>query len=99
MNGTSHTAPSRVERRTQFVEILRRTPPRTICPNFYALSHANGCAFAPACDYCYLQSALWYLEAIDELPVRSPVGLCEETAEAWTAMGLDPESKACNCGT
>jgi spore photoproduct lyase len=45
------------------VEILRTTPPRTVCPNFYALSHANGCAFAPGCDYCYLQSTLWYLEA------------------------------------
>lgn len=56
-------APSRAERRTRFVEILRTTPSRTVCPNFYALSHANGCAFSPACGYCYLQSTLWYLDA------------------------------------
>ncbi len=61
MDGTSGSAPSRVERRTRFVEILRTTPSLTVCPNFYVLSHANGCAFAPACDYCYLQSTLWYL--------------------------------------
>lgn len=53
----------RAERRTPFVQILRTTPARTVCPNFYALSHANGCAFAPACDYCYLRSSLWYLAA------------------------------------
>jgi spore photoproduct lyase len=45
------------------VELLRTTPPRTVCPNFFALAHANGCAFTPACDYCYLLSTLWYLPA------------------------------------
>jgi len=44
------------------VEILRTTPSRTVCPNFYVLSHANGCAYDPACDYCYLRSVLWYLD-------------------------------------
>lgn len=53
--------PRRLARRTRFVQILRTTPARTVCPNFYALSHANGCGFAPACDYCYLRSTLWYL--------------------------------------
>jgi len=53
--------PLHVTRRTPFVQILRTTPARTVCPNFYVLSHANGCAFAPICDYCYLQSSLWYL--------------------------------------
>ena len=45
------------------MQLLRTAPPRTVCPNFYALSHADGCAFAPACDYCSLQSTLWYLGA------------------------------------
>ena len=58
------------------------------------LEEPNGLARYPFADRIRM-----YREAIDELPVRSPVGLCEETAEAWTAMGLDPESKACNCGT
>lgn len=48
-------------RRTKFVEIFRTTPPRTVCPNFYVLSHANGCAFSPQCTYCYLKSSLWHL--------------------------------------
>lgn len=49
------------ERKTPFIEILRTTPPRTVCPNFYLLAHANGCAFQPRCDYCYLKSSLWHL--------------------------------------
>ncbi len=63
MDGTARTAPLKVERRTRFVQILRTTPARTVCPNFYALAHANGCGFEPACDYCYLRSTLWYLDA------------------------------------
>jgi DNA repair photolyase len=62
MPETEPRAPKLAERRTPFVQILRTTPARTVCPNFYVLSHANGCAFAPACDYCYLRSSLWYLE-------------------------------------
>ena len=38
-----------------FVEILRNGPVETICPNFYALDHARGCAFSPLCSYCYLK--------------------------------------------
>ena len=37
-------------RSTRFVELFRTTPPKTVCPNFYVLSHANGCAFQPHCD-------------------------------------------------
>jgi spore photoproduct lyase len=48
-------------RKTRFIEILRTTPPRTVCPNFYLLAHANGCAFQPRCDYCYLKSSLWHV--------------------------------------
>ncbi|MDR3210954.1 MAG: hypothetical protein LBU79_03450 [Planctomycetota bacterium] len=40
---------------TPFVEILRTTPSQTICPNFFALDHARGCAFNPLCSYCYLK--------------------------------------------
>lgn len=43
-------------RSSRFVEIFRTTPPRTICPNFYVLAHANGCGFNPMCVYCYLRS-------------------------------------------
>ncbi|OPZ30964.1 MAG: Spore photoproduct lyase [Lentisphaerae bacterium ADurb.BinA184] len=49
-------------RKTPFVSILRTTPPTTVCPNFYVLGHANGCAFAPLCSYCYLKSSLWHLD-------------------------------------
>ncbi len=50
------------ERRTRFVDIFRTNPPKTVCPNFYVLSHANGCAFDPQCEYCYLKSSFWYLK-------------------------------------
>ena len=50
-------------RHTRFVELFRTTPPKTVCPNFYVLSHANGCAFQPHCEYCYLKSSLWHLDA------------------------------------
>jgi spore photoproduct lyase len=63
VDGTIGGVASRFERRTPFVQILRTTPSRTVCPNFYVLSHANGCAYDPSCDYCYLRSTLWYLDA------------------------------------
>ena len=44
-------------RRSRFVDIFRTTPPKTVCPNFFVLAHANGCAFAPQCSYCYLKSS------------------------------------------
>jgi len=50
-------------RQTKFVDIFRTTPTDTVCPNFYVLSHANGCTFAPLCAYCYLKSSFWYLAA------------------------------------
>ncbi len=50
------------ERKTKFVEIFRTTPTATVCPNFYVLSHANGCAFSPRCAYCYLKSSFWFLK-------------------------------------
>ena len=48
-------------RKSKFVEIFRTTPPKTVCPNFYVLAHANGCGFAPLCTYCYLKSSFWHL--------------------------------------
>jgi len=51
------------ERRSRFIDIFRTTPVRTVCPNFYVLSHANGCTFRPQCEYCYLKSSLWHLRA------------------------------------
>jgi len=49
------------ERKTRFVELFRTTPANTVCPNFFVLAHANGCRFAPLCDYCYLKSTFWHL--------------------------------------
>ena len=50
------------KRKTRFVDIFRTTPAKTVCPNFYVLAHANGCGFAPKCEYCYLKSSFWYLK-------------------------------------
>lgn len=49
------------DRKTPFVDILRTTPTDTVCPNFFVLSHANGCIFSPQCSYCYLKSSLWHV--------------------------------------
>ncbi len=53
--------PIRAVRVTRFIELFRTTPPRTVCPNFFVLAHANGCGFLPGCAYCYLKSSFWYL--------------------------------------
>lgn len=50
------------DRKRKFIEILKTTPPKTVCPNFYILAHANGCAFQPRCRYCYLKSSLWFID-------------------------------------
>ncbi len=49
MSRTTGGAP---ERRTSFVQILRTTPSRTVCPNFSVLSHANGFQFEPETKTC-----------------------------------------------
>ena len=49
------------ERRKKFVDVFRTTPPKTVCPNFFVLAHANGCTFQPQCSYCFLKSSFWYL--------------------------------------
>lgn len=49
------------KRKTGFVALFRTTPANTVCPNFFVLAHANGCAFSPQCSYCYLKSSFWYL--------------------------------------
>jgi len=48
-------------RRSRFVQIFRTTPAATVCPNFFVLAHANGCAFSPHCRYCYLKSSFRHL--------------------------------------
>lgn len=50
------------ERKTKSIDIFRTTPAKTVCPNFYVMAHANGCAFAPRCHYCYLKSSFWYMK-------------------------------------
>ena len=49
------------KRKTGFVEIFRTTPVNTVCPNFYVLRHAAGCAFSPQCSYCYLKASFRHL--------------------------------------
>lgn len=36
-----------------YLALLRTTPARTVCPNFYLLDHARGCSFN--CSYCFLR--------------------------------------------
>ncbi len=36
-----------------YITLLRSTPARTVCPNFYLLDHARGCNFN--CSYCFLR--------------------------------------------
>lgn len=94
VDATIPARPLHATRRTPFVQILRTTPARTVCPNFYALSHANGCAFAPICDYCYLQSSLWYLP---NARLFTNVDDLAEDVRAWIARD-DLESTVLNTG-
>ena len=81
-------------RRTRFVELLRTTPPRTVCPNFYILAHANGCAYRPECAYCYLKSSFWSLK---EPRVYTNTGPLLEEVRRWIGRsGL--ESHVLNAG-
>jgi len=81
-------------RRSRFVQLFRTTPPETVCPNFYVLAHANGCAFSPQCSYCYLLSSFWSLPA----PLAySNVDRMIHEVRRWIAMdGL--ESHMLNMG-
>ena len=75
------------DRRTQFIDIFRTTPARTVCPNFYVLAHANGCAFRPACEYCYLKSSLWH---VGRAAAFSNLGRMLAEVRAWIARdGLE----------
>lgn len=39
----------------KYLTLLRTTPVKTVCPNFYLLDHARGCSFD--CSYCFLRDA------------------------------------------
>jgi spore photoproduct lyase len=39
-----------------------------------------------------------YRQAVEPLRDLCPIGLCEETPDVWKALGLDADSKPCNCG-
>ena len=77
------------ERKTPFIKLFRITPPRTVCPNFYVLAHANGCMFSPQCDYCYLKSSFWYLEKqrafgnIDDMVEEVRAWIAEDGLETY----------------
>ena len=68
------------ERQTRFIELLHKTPPKTVCPNFYLLAHANGCSFSPQCTYCYLKSSLW---SMPKPQVFTNVDDMEKQVRAW----------------
>ncbi len=38
---------------SHYIELLRSTPVKTVCPNFYLFDHARGCNFN--CSYCFLR--------------------------------------------
>ena len=38
-----------------YLALLRSTPAKTVCPNFYLLDHARGCNFN--CSYCFLRDS------------------------------------------
>jgi hypothetical protein len=40
----------------------------------------------------------YYRTMITPLADLCSIGLCEEPREVWDALGLDAESKSCNCG-
>jgi DNA repair photolyase len=40
-----------------------------------------------------------YRPAVHALAHVCAVGLCEETADVWDALGLDTEARSCNCGS
>jgi DNA repair photolyase len=69
-------------RKSRFVAIFRTTPTDTVCPNFYVLSHADGCAFSPHCSYCYLKSSLWHLNGQH---VFTNLGRLLSEVRAWIA--------------
>lgn len=75
------------ENREPFVELFRTTPVNTVCPNFYVLSHANGCLFSPQCSYCYLKDSAWYAQRHQ---VFTNLGKLEADVRAWIAQdGLE----------
>jgi spore photoproduct lyase len=82
------------ERKTKSIDIFRTTPAKTVCPNFYVLAHANGCAFAPQCDYCYLKSSFWHLKGHEAF--TNVESIVKEASE-WIALD-DLESYVLNSG-
>lgn len=62
------------------VEIFRTTPTDTVCPNFYVLAHANGCAFKPLCSYCYLKTTF---DDIENPKVFANIEKLESEVRAW----------------
>jgi spore photoproduct lyase len=85
---SSTTSPALLrDRKTRFVELFRTTPTHTVCPNFYVLAHANGCAFQPQCNYCYLKSSFWYLK--EQRVYANTEKLLEEVREWIGREGLE----------
>lgn len=45
------------------------------------------------------QRIAMYRPAVKALRDVCPIGFCEETPEVWSASGVDPSAKSCNCGS
>jgi spore photoproduct lyase len=50
---TTGNTPGQCPNPRPYLTLLRSTPVRTVCPNFYLLDHARGCNFN--CSYCFLR--------------------------------------------
>lgn len=83
------------ERKSRFIRLLYSEPPPTVCPNFYALAHANGCLFSPQCSYCYLKSSFGHLKAHEAF---TNVDEMIEEIRHWIARD-DLHSYMLNAGT
>src|SRR3989337_4516001 len=72
-------------RKSFFIHYFDKTPPGIVCPHYYVLSHANGCAYS--CDYCYLNLTFRGLKA----PVIfSNLHRLKRDVEAWLICTRKP---------
>lgn len=64
-----------------YLALLRSTPARTVCPNFYLLDHARGCNFN--CSYCFLRDIEYNRK---ERRVFGDIDRLQDELRAWIAQ-------------
>lgn len=64
-----------------YLALLRSTPARTVCPNFYLLDHARGCNFN--CSYCFLRDIEYNRK---ERRVFGDIDRLRDELRAWIAQ-------------